>query len=236
MVAARSRIRGKAEAAETPAPRKPGNPYMLIAVMVGLIGIVLVIVALIFYFDKKKKRDKRIKMIRGIVLLDKLDDLACDYFYNKKEGPLPEEAWAPFIAEANKHGDVVDAVITLSKGAIDEFVDAARYKQGMKWGMKGRGEFYGPKGSDKNASRAQVQVLKGHVEIGKRGARVFFFRRPILVPGKGTDWEYGKATIIILRDVPSPLPESYDIKVNALPMPKEKASGDGADTKKTPPK
>ncbi len=219
MAVARSRVRGKGAAQEAAAARKPGNPYMLIPVMVGLIGIVLAIVALIFYVKRKGAYDVRVKHIRGITLLDELDDLACDYFYNKKEGPLPEKAWAPFVAEANKHGDLVDAVITRSKGATDELLDAARYKKGMKWSMQGTGKYYGPKGTGKDSWRAQVQVLEGYVAIDGHTAPVLFFRRPILVPGQGTNWEYGKATIVLLRDTPSPVPGSYDIKVNPLPLP-----------------
>jgi hypothetical protein len=224
MAVARSRIRQKQkEQQEAAAPRKPSNPYMVIALLAGLVGLVLVIGALIFYIKKSRERAYRIKLIRGITLLDKLDDAACDYFYNEKEGRLPDEVWAPFVAEADKHNDLVDAVITRSRGAIDDFVDAARYKKGMKWGMKGRGTFYGEPRAGKYPDSGKVQVVEGHVEIGKRGARVLFFRRPITDPK--TDGWYGKATIILLLDAPSPEPEpGQGLEVRPLPPKKDKTS------------
>jgi hypothetical protein len=222
MAVSRSRVRQKQKAVEeAAAPRKPRNPYMLIALMVGLVGLVLVIIAAIYFVKRRRERAERVKLIRGIRLLDKFDDVVCDYFYNKKEGRLPKATWDKFLGNIGPHEDLVDAVVTLSKGAVDEFVDAARYKKGMKWGMKGRGDFYGPPGTGKDPWRARVQVVEGHVEIGKRSARVIFFRRPILVPDKGTSWEYGKATIILLLDAPSPEPDSYDLPA-VSPLPPKK--------------
>ncbi len=223
MAAARRAKRSKQEEQEAATPRKARNPFMLIAVMVGLVGMVLVIVALIFFFKKRNQRAERLKHIRGITLLDKLDDVAADYFYNDKKDRLPKEVWAPFVAEAEKHKDLVDAVITRSRGAIDDFVDAARYKKGMKWGMKGRGKFYGPRRVGKYPESGQVQVLEGHVLIDNRSARVLFFRRPIIDP-KGQGW-YGKATIILLRDAPSPEPPpGAKLEVSGLPTPKKPAA------------
>jgi hypothetical protein len=195
----------------------------MIGVMAGLVGLVLVIAAVIFLFSRSKRRAQRVKLIRGITLLDRLDDAACDYFYNKKKGALPDEVWAPFIAEADKHGDLVDAVITEARGAEDKFIDAARYKKGMKWTftVAGLGSLYGPPGTKgPEPWRAQVQVIPGYVQIEGVRANVLFFIRHILVKGNDTSGWYGKATIILLRDKPSPPPETSDAPlVKELPPP-----------------
>jgi len=221
MAAARRTYKSAQVEPEGTAPRRARNPYMLIAVMVGLIGMALVIVALIFYIRKRDERARRLKLIRGITLLDRLDDVAADYFYNDRKNRLPKEAWAPFVAEAEKHKDLVDAVITRSRGAIDDFVDAARYKKGMKWRMNGPGRFYGEPRDGRYPESGKVQVVEGHVIIDHRSARVLFFRRPIIDP-KGEGW-FGKATIILLRDAPSPEPPpGAGLEVNALPEPEKK--------------
>lgn len=222
MALARSRTR------KPQGTREPRNPYVALTLLVGLVGVVLVIAAAVYHLKESKKRARRVKEIRGVRILEELTAVACDFFYNEKKAPLPDEAWKPFTAYA-ADGDFVDAIITRSKGAEDEFVDAARYKEGMKWGMTNRMTYYGKRGPGTEGWRCQVQVVEGHVIIGGKSARVLFFRRPILVPEKKTIWEYGKATVILLREAPSPEPgepPSGEPEVKEIPKSKPQGSGE----------
>jgi hypothetical protein len=185
----------------------------MMVLIAALLGLGLVILALIYHLNVRAKCARQVKLIRGIQLLDRLDDLACDCLYNQKKGPLPAEDWAYFVAEAEKHGDLVDAVIQRAQGFDYQFVDSALYRKSLKWTVSrlGRGELYGPEGNvGPEPWRAQVQVLPGRVAVpGRRGsAPVLFFHRHILLRGRSTKGWYGRATIILRTDVPSPKPGS----------------------------
>ncbi len=232
MAIARSRIRQKQKEPEGAPARKPRNPYVALVLLVALVGVVLVIGAFAYYMIQRQKRARQVKIIRGMILLDQLDDIACDYYYTgkdkKNEGHLPEEVWAPFKEHA-KAGDLFDAVITVSQGAKDPTADACFYKEGKAAGGEvvrysmGRHWPEGPAGPPPNPDMGRVQIIEGSVIIGTKSKRVYFFRRPILHPKHGTGGWYGRAMIILYRDAASPEPEEYELpEVKALPKPGKK--------------
>jgi outer membrane biosynthesis protein TonB len=204
---------------------KPGNPFVTPAVLASLLGAALVGAALYYHFEQRKKHFAAVKLLRGVELLDRLTPVACDYFYAKKEGALPLEAWAP-LRECEKDPDFFEAMITRSKGAEDHFVDAARYK-----GLKSRDgtvvhprmyssgfDYLGERGPQPYPEKTQVQRVLGEVAIGDKIRPAIFFRRPILLDPNRTDSEMGKAVIILFNDVPSPEPG----RLAAAPAPESK--------------
>ncbi len=237
MAIARSRIRQKQKQKQkgeqaAAAERKPRNPYVVLVMLVALVGVVLVIGAFVYYMIERRKRAEQVKIIRGMTLLDQLDDIACDYYYTgkdkKNDGHLPDAAWAPFKEHA-KAGDLFDAVITVSEGAKDPTADACFYKEGKAAGGEalrvtmGRPRYEGKPGPQPNPKRAQVQIVNGSVVIGTKSKRVIFFRRPILHPLHGTKMWFGQAVIILYRDVDSPEPENLEPpEVKPLPEPEKK--------------
>lgn len=232
MAAARSRIRQKQKGGQAGAERKPRNPYVVLVMLVALVGVVLVIGAFVHYMIKRQERAEQVKIIRGITLLDQLDDIACDYYYTgkdkKNDGHLPDAIWAPFKEHA-KAGDLFDAVITVSEGTSDPTADACFYKEGKAAGGEtlrfsmGKPRHEGKLGPQPNPQRAQVQIVNGSVIIGTKSKRVIFFRRPILHPLYGTRQWFGQAVIILYRDVDSPEPEEIKTpEVKPLPEPEKK--------------
>jgi hypothetical protein len=210
MALARSRVRQRQDQGGE-AGSSPVNAYVLLAMLVGLVGTVLVAIALYHHVSRRMESDDRARLARGFALLDELDDLACDYFYNGKDklnnGRLPDEVWAPF----RKHmeaGDLFDAVIMISYGREDRYGDACLYRDGkaaggmnVNWEL-GRDRFFGPPGPAPEPRMGQVQVVEGSVVIGAQRAPVLFFRRPILHPKHGTDGWFGRAVIILHRNAP----------------------------------
>jgi hypothetical protein len=214
----------------------------LLFIMAASLGLALLVAAGVFYFKRSIARAERVKLVRGMTILDQLDDLACDYYYNEKDkvndGHLPDAAWEPFRKLA-AGDDVFDCIIMTAKGASDQFADALYYKEGKaKNGESlvfqlGRYEDYGPPGLGQNPEKAKVRVIEGHVQVGGAKRPVLFFRRAILHPKLHTTQWFGHAVVVIFRDVPSP--DSSGAIPVVQPLPASGAPGNPEEKSATAP-
>lgn len=200
---------GSALRSRARAPQSPANPFVFWGILAACAGLVLVGLAAYFYKTRSEESARAAKWKRGVEILNRLTkDVACDYFYNRKQGRLPDEAWAPFRAyETDGRGDFLDAMLIRKDIAgANMILDAARYKEGkgidgqqMAWSELTPSVYLGRPGQPPEPQRAQVEIFEGKVRMGTAAQPVFIFRRPILDNDR-TSFELGQAVVILFRD------------------------------------